>query len=379
MTQTLYMPPAVYIQTDKALRRVVQSLEQADLLAIDTESNSLYAYQEQVCLLQLSTRERDYIIDPLTINDMKPLAGLFANPRIEKIFHAADYDIIGLKRDFQFEVFNVFDTMIAARLCGIDAPGLNTLLETFFDVKVDKRHQRDNWGKRPLPADSLTYAQADTHYLSRLRDILYEKLLENGLLEEALEASNEACYISPNSSEFDPDGYWPIGRSQHLSRRQMAILKAVYLAREDIARQYNRPPFKVLGNATLVTLARQTPATMEELSRIKGVGERLLKHKGAAILEAVAAGNNAHPPRPPRYKPPAPPRVMQRYAALRQWRRLRADERGVTSELIISKNLLWELAQQAPRNQEDLQNISGLGPWKRSQYGDEILAVLREY
>lgn len=378
MTNIPHLPSAVYIRTDKALRQVIQTLEQTDLLAIDTESNSLYAYHERVCLLQLSTRKTDYIIDPLTINDMRPLGRLFANPAIEKVFHAAEYDIIGLKRDFEFEFANIFDTMVAARLCGIDAPGLNTLLETLFNVTVDKKHQRDNWGKRPLPTDSLIYAQTDTHYLPQLRDILYGKLCENGLLEEALEVSNEACYTTHTPSQFDPEGYWPIGRSHRLNRRQMAILQALYLVREDIARQHNTPPFKVLNNAVLITLARQAPTSLTDLRQVRGVNNRLLRHSGTAILEAITAGGNARLPHPPRQKPPASPRVMQRYAALRQWRRLRADERGVASEFIISKSLLWALAQEAPRSQEDLQKITGLGPWKRSQYGDEILAVLRE-
>src|SRR5690606_29531 len=131
----------------------------------DTESNSLYAYRERVCLIQLSTRSRDYILDPLIIVDMSPLAPLLADPGVEKVFHAAEYDLICLHRDYGFIVNNLFDTMVAARICGYKAIGLGSLLSEFLGVELDKRHQRDDWGERPLPPDSLRYAQMDTHYL----------------------------------------------------------------------------------------------------------------------------------------------------------------------------------------------------------------------
>ena len=185
MTQTP-LPPAPYIRSDSELQALIPHFSSEPFLAIDTESNSLYAYREQVCLFQITTRSGDFIIDPFEIQDMEPLGAVLANPRIEKIFHAAEYDLIGIKRDFGFLVEPVFDTMIAARICGYPQIGLNTLLQR-YGVKLDKRHQRDDWGKRPLEPDSLRYAQMDTHFLPMLRNDLYDELVAQDRLAEARE------------------------------------------------------------------------------------------------------------------------------------------------------------------------------------------------
>ena len=133
-------PPATYIDSDAALQAQIPHLSTEPFLAIDTESNSLYVYREQVCLFQITTRQGDFIIDPFSIADMGPLGDVLANPRIEKILHAAEYDLIGIKRDYGFEIHNMFDTMIAARLCGYEQVGLNALLQQYLGVKLDKRH-----------------------------------------------------------------------------------------------------------------------------------------------------------------------------------------------------------------------------------------------
>src|ERR1051325_10510319 len=189
-------PPALYIEHDKNLKQLVKKLKNELLLAIDTESNSLYAYQERVCLIQLSTRSHDFIIDPLRIADMSPLGELLVNPEIEKVFHAAEYDLMCLKRDYGFTVVNLFDTMIAARICGIKALGLNRLLTDYCGVNVDKSHQRDDWGQRPLSEEGLLYAQMDTHYLPMLRDKLVDLLASHGRTEEAMETFLEAADVT---------------------------------------------------------------------------------------------------------------------------------------------------------------------------------------
>jgi len=167
----------------------VPQLAQQPFLALDTEANSLHAYREQICLIQLSTGTTDYLLDPLAIVDMDPLGDLLANRQIEKILHAAEYDLIGLRRDFGFSVHPIFDTMLAARVAGHEQVGLNHLLQRYLGVHTDKRHQRDDWGRRPLPPESLRYAQLDTHFLGMLRNDLYDELQQLGRLEEARDAT----------------------------------------------------------------------------------------------------------------------------------------------------------------------------------------------
>ncbi len=212
------LPRPELIRHTRDLRALVDRLKDEPLLAVDTESNSLYAYYEQVCLVQLSTRQQDIIVDPLAVDDMSPLGDLLADPAIEIVFHAAEYDVITLKRDFGYSFTNLFDTMLAARVCGWPKIGLGSLLEAQFGVHVKKKYQRADWSRRPLPAEQLQYAQMDTHYLPNLRDRLEAELIEMGRLEEARETFAALEELPPTEHHFDPNGFWRIHAVRDLAR-----------------------------------------------------------------------------------------------------------------------------------------------------------------
>ncbi len=142
-------PSWVLIDQPDALAQMVEALRARRTIAVDTESNSFYAYHRRVCLIQISVPGTDYIVDPLAGMDLSPLGEIFADSRIQKVFHAAEQDIAGLWEDFRFQVTNLFDTMRAARLLGWPRAGLADLLWEHFGVRTDKRYQRYNWGQRP--------------------------------------------------------------------------------------------------------------------------------------------------------------------------------------------------------------------------------------
>ncbi|MCC7208226.1 MAG: ribonuclease D, partial [Anaerolineae bacterium] len=274
------LPSPTFIVAPDALRELVSHLRQQPLVAVDTESNSLYAYRERVCLVQVSTRARDWLIDPLSVDDLSPLGEIFANPAIEKVFHAAEYDLMCLKRDYGFTFANLFDTMIAARILGLKAVGLGNLLEQHFGVRQDKRFQRANWALRPIPPDQLAYAQQDTHFLPALRDVLREMLEQGGHLDEAREAFDLLAETTPSERTFDPDAYWYINAARDLDRRSMAILRELYLWREQTAQDRDVPPFKIVGDDGLAAIARTTPASVEALASLRGVGPSLARRYG---------------------------------------------------------------------------------------------------
>lgn len=369
------LPPAHMIRTTKALRALVDELADAPLLAVDTESNSLYAYRSRVCLVQLSTREKDYIVDPLAIDDMQPLGDLFYNPSIEKIFHAAEYDLICLRRDFGFEIVNLFDTMYAARVVGIKSIGLASMLNQYFGVRVDKSHQLDDWGKRPLPDESLKYAQMDTHFLPDLRDQLHSQLKADGRLEEAAEVFQDVTRISAREREFDPDGFWKIGRPAALTRRQMAMLRELYTLRDELARSEDQPEFKVFNNDAMIELARQNPRSYTDLFNISNLPPRVVRMYGDRLLDALERGAKSRLPSPPVEDRPDP-ELAERYVALHTWRKERAQQRGVDSNIIVSKETLWQLARELPSDMKGLVHIEGLGDWRRNMYGQELLEVI---
>lgn len=370
------LPRPRIIRRTSELRRLVNELKQESLLAVDTESNSLYAYYEQVCLVQLSTRQQDYIIDPLAMEDMSPLGDLLADPQIEVVFHAAEYDVITLKRDFEFTFANLFDTMLAARICGWEKIGLGNILAEQFGVSAQKKYQRADWSRRPLPPEQMQYAQMDTHYLPELRDRLRDELQAMGRWDEARETFAALPNLPPAQHTFDPDGFWRIHATRTLSRNQMAIVRELYLARDRLARQWDWPVFKVFGDKTLVEIAREAPRRLDDLYAIQGVSARVVQRDGNAILEAVERGRTAPPPRRPTRSRPPSPEIQARYDALQSWRKERAAQRGVESDIIVPRDTLWVLARRAPQRIEDLDDVPGLGPWRREQYGAELIAVL---
>jgi ribonuclease D len=374
------LPPLIYVDTDRELAALVERLAREPLLALDTESNSLYAYREQVCLIQVSTRSADYIIDPLAKLDVRRLGPLLANPAIEKVFHAAEYDLMCLKRDYDFTIDNLFDTMVAARVCGHKNIGLGTLLSEVAGVSLDKSHQRDDWGKRPLPADALRYARLDTHYLPQLRDYFAAQLEALGRWDEARESFAEMAAVLPASrAPFNPDDFWRLAVPNQIVRREAAILRELYIFREEQAQQRDLPPFKILVDKALVSLAKTAPTTLEALEKADGVGPGHVRRYGQGLLAAIRRGQAAKIPTLPAREPPTDPVIVDRYAALREWRKQRAHARGVESDVIVSREALWALAQRLPATPAELRAITSIGAWRASQYGDEILEVLARF
>jgi ribonuclease D len=368
--------PPIIVDTQDGLVRLIDDLLHQRHVAIDTESNSLYVYQERVCLIQLSTSTDDYLVDPLGLDDLSPLGTLMAEPRVEKIFHAAEYDIMCLRRDFDFEFASLFDTLVSVRILGWERIGLASILEGEFGVKASKRYQRADWGARPLSKEMVRYAQMDTHYLIPLRERLHTELERAGHMEEAHEAFDELLSIGAHASPFNPNGFWSINGISNLAPRQKAILRELYLFRERAAQERDRPPFKVMSDSVLLRLAEREPSALGAIRNIPGMSNGQVHRYGEGILGCIRHGRTAKaPPRPPR--PPRPDQgLLARYDALRNWRKQRARKRGVESDVIVSKDVLWKLAKVYPRTPEQLAAVKDLGPWKRKTYGDEILRVL---
>lgn len=370
---------ATYIDNERDLIKLVELLRKESQVGFDTESNSLYAYRGRVCLIQLSTQSEDFILDPLAISNMQALGEIFLNPTIEKIFHAAEYDLLCLKRDFDFDVLNVFDTMAAARVCGYQRVGLGALLELFLNIEVNKKHQTDDWGKRPLPKANLHYAQMDTHYLIKLRDMLYEELAENSNLDEAYEFFEDVIRIEVKPLSFDPDGFWQIGHPNSLTRRQMAVLREVYILREELAQQQDYPTHRLIGNKALITIAQELPSQRNQLFSIHSLPDWVVRHYGDEIIQAIERGrSNRLPNRPPAERPISP-ELVERYTALHNWRKGQAQLRGVEADVIISKHTLWEVARQLPQTLDELAQVIGIGPWRLKTYGQALIGIVAEF
>lgn len=370
------MKDATLITAKEHLEEVCAELAHCPQIAFDTESNGFYAYKEKVCLVQISSATEDYIVDPIAFKDLSPLGPLFADPKIEKLFHAAEYDILCLKRDYGFEFRNLFDTMIAARVLGIKELGLAAAIERHFGIVVSKKLQRADWGRRPLTHEMIRYAQGDTHYLIRLVEIQKRALAEKGLTQDALEACAELCAIEPNPKSFDPEGYWKIIGRQEIDGRAVAALKEIWLYRENQAASRDRAPFRVMPEDLMVRIAQAMPETREALAAVKGMTPYIIERFGAGLLAAVEKSRSSEPlvrpPQPERKR--MPDAEFRLFEALRAWRKERAIKDSVEPVVIISTESMRQIASHATRNGGDA--LAPLSELKRQRYGEDILRVV---
>jgi ribonuclease D len=361
-----------------ALRQLADRLSKEPVLAVDTESNSLYAYREQVCLVQFSTPREDLLVDPLAMDDLSPLEALFSNPKIEKIFHAAEYDLISMKRDFDFSFANLFDTMLAARILGWEEVGLGPILKNEFGVQLNKRFQRANWGKRPIPQDMLAYARLDTHYLIPLSMRLKAELKARDRWQLAQEDFNRLRYVNGRDPDELPDAHWRIRGASDLNPKHAAVLKEVSLYREQVAKGSDRPVFKVISDRALLAIATAIPADLNALRKLSELSDQQLQRYGGDILRAVKRGLAAPPLHPPRGHRPDE-QYLLRLDALREWRKKAAQNMQVKSDVVMPRDLLNSIAARNPVNERELAELLAQVPYRLERFGSQILDALSEY
>jgi ribonuclease D len=367
---------ATLITAREHLEEVCADLAKCDRLAFDTESNGFYAYRERVCLIQISSPDEDFIVDPIAITDVSALGPLFSAPRIEKLFHAGEYDVLCLKRDYGFTFSNLYDTMIAARVLGIKELGLAAAIERHFGIVISKKLQRADWGKRPLTHEMIRYAQGDTHYLMRVADEQKRALIEKGRLDDAREAFRDLEALEPTIKTFDPEGYWKlIGRAE-IGGTAAAALREVWLYREQQAQSRDRAPFRVMPEDLMLRIAQALPETREALAAVKGMSPYILERFGSGLLSAVERGRSA----PPAVRPPQPEKrrmpddEWKVFEALRTWRKERGEKDGVEPVVILSTDSLRQVASFACRHDGD--PLGPLSDLKKQRYGEDIRRVV---
>jgi len=376
-TNSFRLDPPKLINTQSSFDAAAGHLGSEKCLAVDTEANSLFAYQEQVCLIQISTKGTDYIIDTLALKDFSALGEIFQDPTIEKIFHASEYDILIMQDDFGFKFSNLFDTMLAAQILGKKKLGLDALLGEFIGIKVNKKYQRANWGKRPLQDDMLKYAQVDTHYLFQIRDVLWEELKVRGLDPMAKEDFKRACLVRRHDQRGKLATFWRIRGAKKLSPQKAAILLKLCNYRDEVARKIDQPVFKVLGAQSLLRLAELSPTSVSQLLKLDLAGKKTLHRHAKGLVQAIQDGIKS----PPEY-PPQRERIddsyLAREKALRDWRKQTAQQMDVNSAVVLPREVLYNLVSANPKTRSDLAEVLTDLPWRLERFGEEILSIIKE-
>ena len=371
-------PKSVHIINDtETLADCIEKLKRSEEIAVDTESDSLFVYYEKVCLIQISADGQTFLIDPLETGDLSALNDIFANGDILKIFHAAEYDIMCLKRDFGFSFENLFDTMLAARMLGKSEVGLGPLVENEFGIHLDKKYQKANWGVRPLSREMLRYAVSDTRYLSALKDRFTVQLKERGMEELAGEDFRRLCRIPAGASEPGSPIWWKICGGTELDLPEAAALQGLCEFREKEAQVRDLPSFKILSNAALVSIVLEDPQTEAELRRIKGVNDAVVRRYGKNLLQINKSWRTRkHIPMPTAQQRP-PNGILSRKERLKTWRKEKGISMNVPSDVILPRDILESIAESGPQTEAELQMLMRECPVRFARFGEEILSISR--
>lgn len=368
-----------------AVQQLAAELEQLDVFAVDMEADSMHSFQEKVCLMQFTYRrpgadnsEHTVLLDPLDGADLSPLLPVLANGKIRKIFHAADYDIRCLYRDFNIEINGLFDTMIASQLLGAERVGLADVLEKHFSISLDKKYQRADWSKRPLPLPMCEYAAEDTRYLHQLAQILENELREKDRLwwaQEEFQLLEQARFQIKQGPAF-----LYFKGAGALAPRGLAVLEALLSWRDSEAQRRNCPAYKVLGNKTLLSLAHICPGTFEELNKVEDFAPRLIERYGKPCLQAVDTAMQIDiselPNFPRSERPKRDAAVDNRLNKLKKWRQEKANQLELEAGILINNVALECIARHTPTTIGQMAQIGGLKNWQQKVLGEEILTTL---
>jgi len=380
------LPPPILIEDEAGMDRLLSDLEGETEIAVDTEADSFFVHREKVCLVQITLGETDYLVDPLSPGvDLKRLGPMFADPERTKIFHDSEYDVLIMQREFGLTFKGLFDTRVAAATLGSTAPGLASVMQEHFGVELDKTQQRSNWGRRPLSPEQIAYARFDTRFLIPLMHRQREALKAEGrlmILESEcrrLEAMEAAPIV------FNPDEWVRIKGSRGLKPRERAVLRELFILRDELAAKVDEPLFRVMNNAALLALAERLPTTSKQLTSVQGFSSRMERRMGKQVLEAIERGLAAEPIQ----KAPSMPKKdgteklseveLELYDRLRRMRKKEADRLGVESSYLLHRLLLSRLAVERPADGDALGAVEGFWDWQAEMFGTRILELIARF
>lgn len=374
----MLIPPKLPVEIVKEsveLDSAIRAMSFFPAIAMDTESNSFFHYPEQLCLIQIATPDRVYLIDTIILKDLSSLGKILAEAAIEKVIHGADYDVRSLDRHGGIRIHNLYDTSIAARFAGMTHFGLSALIEDLLHVTItkSKRLQRANWGLRPLSAEAIDYASTDVRYLFALRDILDKRLASLGRTAWVAEECARLEEVKYNPLNLET-AYFSLDGARNLDGRGLAVLRSLHLFRENEARRQQRPPFFIIPDPALVYLAA-SPAT--PLPDVPGLGQIGAQRYGRGIRQALSDGQDASPV----HRPPSVLFERMNSEQERRLNRFKDWRASLAAALCLDPSLLWptpslERLAREPDTFEVELNSATIRRWQYEQFAASLRTCL---
>jgi len=368
-----------FIDTTESLASFIHKTRKAEIIALDTEGDSMFHYQEKVCLIQMAANGHTAVIDPLKIKDLSLIKPLLEDARISKVIHGADYDVRSIYRDFGITIDNLFDTQLASMYMGWSETSLEAVVNQHFGVELDKKYQKKNWSRRPLPDEMVAYAASDVTYLIPLARYLSQELKNRGRLEWVAEECRLLSGVRPSKNNDGPM-FLKFKGAGRLEPRQLAVLESLLQMRNAIARQKDRPLFKIISNTSLKKIAMAPPANLKQLKASRTLSDKQFEMYAQAVIEAVRNARHVPAEELPKYPRQRSPRISRkvpaRVKALRTWRDSKAEQIGLNPALLLNRSLIKAIAVENPTDEKALAAVEGIHQWQVDAFGQAIIKAL---
>ncbi|WP_299979771.1 ribonuclease D [Desulfobacula sp.] len=368
-----------FIESDTELKNVCDALLSEKIIGVDLEADSMHCFKEKICLIQVATEKEAFLIDPFKIKEVSPFMKVLENDDVIKVFHGADFDIRSLDRDYQARVNNLFDTEIACRFLGIKERGLAALLKRNFNVDADKKYQKVDWAKRPLKQGMIEYCVGDVAYLVKLHDIIHQKLVAKGRLlwaKEEFEIQEQVRYENNHALPL----FRKFKGAGKIDNRSLAVLENLLQVRLKIAQKKDQPLFKIMSNASLMTMAYEKPVTIDQMVRIRAISPKQADMYGKlcqeAIVKAINLDHKELPSYPKTRRPRKDVRVQERIERLKKRREKQSHSIGIEPGFLLNNAVIGSIAFKNPATSEDLLKIEHVRYWQVEAIGRDIISTL---
>jgi len=379
------LPAPGWVDSAEALAELCAELRDVDEVAIDMEADSYYSYREKVCLIQLSAKGKDWLVDPLAGFSIDKVGELLADPTKCKLFHDGEYDVLLFQRQYGFTMENLYDTRAAEATLGSETPGLGTVLSERFGIDLDKSLQRSDWGKRPLSDEQVAYARLDTRFLSELRRAQTPELERQGLMQVLEGECRRLEAIRTQWPEFNPDGWVKLKGARALAPRERRAAREIFILRDELARERDQACFRVFGNQAVIEIGRARPQSEKELAEVPGVSWGIVRRIGKKVLDRL---DEACEKEPITEMPPKPMRegdVVLNEAGnelqdrIKSWRREEASRAGYDASLVLHRLAMGRIARERPSSVGAVTEVEGVQAWQAEVHGEALAKIVRDF